>query len=214
MTYTSFCSKPSLLVRRLAGKHIQSAGIKECQTIGKFLAAQHKAMSELKNSMPNYYSVEWMSSALSKIEIRLSKTDYALLRETIDIYSYLKSQGLPTGLIHGDLFRDNALFNNDKLTGVIDYYRACEDLLAIDIAIAINDWCREEEKFNNGKRDAIIDGYNEIRSLTETELLHMIDLQQVSASRFTLTRMLGGDPPLKNPEEMLLLARSFNKTRQ
>ena len=171
-------------------------------------------MSELKNSMPNYYSVEWMSSALSKIEIRLSKTDYALLRETIDIYSYLKSQGLPTGLIHGDLFRDNALFDNDKLTGVIDYYRACEDLLAIDIAIAINDWCREEEKFNNGKRDAIIDGYNEIRSLTEPELLHMIDLQQVSASRFTLTRMLGGDPPLKNPEEMLLLARSFNKTRQ
>ena len=212
MSYTIFCGKPSLLVKRLSGEHIHSAGIKECKSIGKFLAEQHKAMSELKSSMPNYYSVEWMTSAVTQLEASLSKSDHKLLSKTIEIYSEVKNKGLPSGIIHGDLFRDNALFETNKLTGVIDYYRACKDLLAIDIAIAINDWCRQEEKFDGSKREAIIEGYNSIRPLTKDELRHMLDLQQVSASRFALTRMLSGHPPLKDPQEMLALAHSFPKT--
>ena len=208
MTSTIFCGKPTFLVKRLQGRHFRTTNIEQCRSIGKFLASQHKALRELKSSKPNSYSLEWMNSVLAKQEAKLSKDDLALLKATIEIYGQLNSEALPKGIIHGDLFRDNALFNQDKLTGVIDYYRACEDLLAIDIAIAINDWCRDEdERVDENKRDAMINGYDTVRSLTDAESRSMIDLQQVGATRFALTRMLGGDPPLKDPEEMLVLAR-------
>ncbi len=214
MTYTIFCGKPSLLVTKLSGRHIRNASVKECQSIGQFLATQHKAMNELKSSKPNFYSVEWMTSTVLDLGARLSKEDSHVLNETIEIYDHVLSEDLPTGIIHGDLFKDNALFDAGILTGVIDYYRACEDLLAIDIAIAINDWCRDEQEFDESKRNAMISGYNAIRPLSESELRHLVDLQQVSAARFALTRMLSGVHPLKDPEEMLLLVRSLDEIKR
>ena len=215
MTSTIFCGKPTFLVRKLPGSHFQTAGIEQCRTIGEFLAAQHKALGELNTQKPNYYSVEWMVTALSIQEYRLSIDDCVLLEETIEIYRRLNIDGLPGGLIHGDLFRDNALFIGEKLTGIIDYYRACEDLLAIDLAVAINDWCRDENEIpDEKKRVAMIDGYNAIKPLTDAESHSMIALQQISAARFALTRLLSGDPPLKDPGEMLNLTRKFAATRR
>ena len=210
MTSTIFCGKPTFLVKRLGGKHFRTTSIEQCHSIGNFLASQHKALGEFNSSRPNKYSQEWMESVLAEQEAKLSKEDHALLKATIEIYNQLNAEGLPKGIIHGDLFRDNALFFQNKLTGVIDYYRACEDLLAIDIAIAINDWCRDKgERVDETKRDAMLNGYNIVRPLTDAESRCMLDLQQISATRFALTRMQAGDPPLKDPEEMLVLARRF-----
>ena len=210
MTSTIFCGKPTYLVKKLSGSHCTNAGEGQCRSIGEFIASQHNALSESGISRDNTYTIEWMRQTLASCADRLTPADVSLVETTIDVYDSLSSKGLPNGLIHGDLFRDNALFEDGALTGVIDYYRAGHDLLALDLSIAINDWCRSEtEEPDATKQAAMIEGYESVRPLTEAESGALPRLQQVSAIRFALTRLLSGDPPLKDPAEMLNLARQY-----
>lgn len=208
MTSTIFCGKPSFLVRKLQGSHCETAAPEQCHAIGEFLAAQHKALSESGTTRENSYPVNWMRKSIDECRPKMSEEEATLLNGAAEIYESLIDRDLPAGLIHGDLFRDNALFEDGQLTGVIDYYRACDDLLALDLTIAINDWCRDEsEQQDNAKRDAMIEGYESVRNLTRVEKSSLTDLQYISAARFALTRYLGGE--LKDPSEMLQLARRF-----
>ncbi|MEM9279838.1 MAG: phosphotransferase, partial [Pseudomonadota bacterium] len=97
---------------------------------------------------------------------------------------------LPAGVIHADLFPDNVFFLKDKLSGFIDFYFACNDLLAYDIAVCINAWCFEPDNaFNVTKARAMLGGYQKVRQLSEEELSALPLLCRGSALRFLLTRL-------------------------
>ncbi len=96
---------------------------------------------------------------------------------------------LPQGVIHADLFPDNVFFIDDKLSGLIDFYFACDDALAYDIAVSINAWCFEPDcEFNAGKGRALLEGYNSVRPLTDAERKAFPTLARGAAMRFLLTR--------------------------
>jgi homoserine kinase type II len=98
--------------------------------------------------------------------------------------------GLPTGVIHADLFPNNVLFIGDGLTGVIDFYFACDDILAYDLGICLNSWCFEPDgSFNLTKSRAMLKGYQSVRPLNDAEIEAIPILAAGSAMRFFLTRL-------------------------
>jgi len=207
MTSTIFCGKPAFLIERLPGEHLETIDAAHCEVMGRFIASSHRALGELSLERENPYDLNWMQDRIRQLPDSVSLVDRALLTELAARYEELLQQDLHRGLIHGDLFQDNALFAGGELTGVIDFYHACTDLLIQDLAIAINDWCLDDNRrLDTAKRDAMMRGYEGVRALSEEESASLLSLQQVSAARFALTRIDSGDPPLKNPREMLDLA--------
>lgn len=210
MTSTIFCGKPTFLFPRLDGGHLDKVSEGQCADIGRFMARSHQALAELNIERENPYHPAWMHEALAQVAPRLLSEDRDLVASLVADYEQILLANVPRGIIHGDLFQDNALFlENGELSGVIDFYHACNDLLIQDIAVALNDWCKEGNCINSSLQRALLEGYEEIRPLTEQELELLPGIQKVSAGRFALTRLLSGDPPLKDPRAMLELAKSF-----
>ncbi|MEC7243438.1 MAG: phosphotransferase, partial [Pseudomonadota bacterium] len=98
--------------------------------------------------------------------------------------------GLPSGHIHADMFPNNVLFVGDRLTGIIDFYFACQDIYAYDIAVCLNSWCFDADgSFNVTKSGAILQGYESQRPLLDAEKQALPILNQGAAMRFFLTRL-------------------------
>ena len=210
MTSTIFCGKPTFLFPKLPGRHLERVTDKHCFALGRFMAISHRALDPLSETRDNPYDTHWMKTTLGTLNQETLSDELDQLRDYLAEYETLSRLDLPTGLIHGDLFTDNALFEDDTLTGVIDFYHACEDFLIQDLAIAINDWCADgDQEIDPGLRSAMLAGYESERELSAGEQDALVPLQRVSAARFALTRFLSGDPPLKNPMDMLELARKL-----
>lgn len=212
MLMTIFCGKPTMLVQRFAGKHLSTPSALHCEAIGKALAEIHTVATARNLQRDNPYDSLWQSEALAAATDHFSAEDHAMLGEVTELYANLEELSLPKGIIHGDLFRDNALFSGDALTGVIDFYHACYDFFVLDIAICINDWCRNEQGLiEEEKQQALLRGYESERKLEPEELARLTDFQQVAAARFMLTRTQSGgeDSPLKDPKEFAPLLRSL-----
>jgi homoserine kinase type II len=211
MTSTIFCGKPAFLFPRLPGEHLGLVDEKHCFELGEFLAASHVALESLHERRDNPYSAAWMHETLGGLAPGIPVSTTHELKRYITEYESLQDLGLPAGLIHGDLFRDNALFENNALTGVIDFYHACHDYLIQDLAIAINDWCvADSVRIDPALQAAMISGYESIRKLEKAEKKVLAPIQRTSAARFALTRFLSGDPPLKDPDAMLRLAGTID----
>jgi homoserine kinase type II len=211
MSSTIFCGKPAFLLPRLEGSHLVLVNEDHCFKIGEFLGGMHQALTNLKATRANPYHRDWMQSTLNSISNRLKESEITQLGKLIGEHEHIDALELPSGLIHGDLFKDNALFTDrGELSGVIDFYHACHDILIQDIAIAINDWCQTSTgNIDEALRATLIAGYEKIRPLEKEEAQALVPLQRTSAARFALTRFLSGSPPLKPPEEMLQLASSL-----
>lgn len=129
--------------------------------------------------------------------------------------------GLPTGIIHADLFPDNVFFERDRLTGMIDFYFACADYFAYELAICLNAWCFEEDGgFNISKARSLLRGYQRRRPLSDDELSALPILTRGAAFRFLMTRLHDwlNTPPNalvspKNPMEYLGKLRFHRRVR-
>jgi homoserine kinase type II len=135
-----------------------------------------------------------------------------LLTRCAELYDLLESSALPRGIIHGDLFRDNILFTDAKITGVLDFFHASTDFLMMDIAITVNDWCRNQDQSIDPELAAgLLRGYEMTRPIEPEERDHMITFQQIAAARFALTRSLTGlsGSYLRDPKACLLLLESL-----
>ena len=111
-------------------------------------------------------------------------------------------QDLPRGVIHADLFPDNVFFLGDRLSGLIDFYFACTDAFAYDIAICLNAWCFEpDQSYNITKGRALLNGYRRVRALSEPEIVLLPILCRGAAMRFLLTRLVDW---LETPEGALV----------
>jgi homoserine kinase type II len=165
----------------------------DCAELGRALARMHVAVADFPMHRANALTlpgwekmVAFTGERADEIFIGLS----AILEKEI---AYLKANwptDLPRGIIHADLFPDNVLFDGKKLCGMFDFYFACDDFYAYDLAICLNAWCFENQiAFNITKAKALLSSYEEIRPLSQTEKNTLPILARGSALRFLLTRL-------------------------
>ena len=182
--------KPALMVSFLDGNEITNRDSKSCYLVGQYLARLHLTTNNFPQSNENTRGLSWISDMYLNLKKYLSMEDQKLIELEINYHKEIDKVGLPEGIIHGDLFRDNVLFLNDKVSGFIDFYYACNEKLIYDIAIAINDWCIDDDgKINTLMYSEFINGYQSERKLTDNENEYFNSALRLAALRFWLSRL-------------------------
>lgn len=165
--------RPAALISFLEGMWLRKPEAKHCREVGKALAAMHLAGEGFEIKRPNALSVEGWKVLWDKSEARADEVEKGLkdeIRPEIDYLAAHWPKDLPAGVIHADLFQDNVFFLGDELSGLIDFYFACNDLLAYDVSICLNAWCFEKDgAYNVTKGKALLEGYQSVRPLSEAE---------------------------------------------
>jgi homoserine kinase type II len=149
-------NKPAAVFRRLSGVVTTSPSILHCQEIGLQLASLHRCTQGYVFPVKNGNDFSWCKTVLNRIDAHLSETDRVLINDELAFQAENSPVDLPRGVIHGDLFRDNALFVDGQFSGLLDFYSACTDTLLLDIAITANDWCCDNGKVNDEKFTALL----------------------------------------------------------
>ncbi|AVH40879.1 homoserine kinase [Agrobacterium tumefaciens] len=200
--------RPAALISFLEGMWLRKPEAKHCREVGKALAAMHLAGEGFEIKRPNALSVEGWKVLWDKSEDRADEVEKGLkdeIRPEIDYLAAHWPKDLPAGVIHADLFQDNVFFLGDELSGLIDFYFACNDLLAYDVSICLNAWCFEKDgAYNVTKGKALLEGYQSVRPLSEAELEALPLLARGSALRFFLTRLYDW---LTTPEGALVVKK-------
>lgn len=182
--------KPALMVSCLQGQDISAPNIAQCQAVATTLASMHLAGLSFHQQSHNQRGQGWRTMTAQQVMPKLSAVQQVLLQTELDYQHGLDLTQLPHGVIHGDLFRDNVLFDGDMLGGFIDFYYACHDVLAYDVAIAANEWCiRADGSFDAVKRDAFLAAYQAVRPFEAAEQQHWQALLRRAALRFWLSRL-------------------------
>lgn len=183
-------AKPAALVERLAGTSVTVPTVSHCQAIGQTLGALHVAGTHFDRRRDNPRGPHWWRATAGALRDRLDTDAQACLQEELRFQALYRLADLPRGIIHADLFRDNALFAGTTLTGIIDFYYACYDALAYDLAITVNDWCSGEDgQLDHVRAAALLDAYQATRPLTSLERGAWPALLRAGALRFWLSRL-------------------------
>lgn len=182
--------KPAALVQRLRGRNVDHPSTAQCAAIGDALGTMHRVIGEFEGRRPNPRGPAWRHETARRILPRLDEDDAALLQAELDFQSRFRLEDLPQGVIHADLFRDNALFEGDELTGIIDFYYACEDALLYDLAVTVNDWCTTTEgELDDTRVMAMLAAYHRRRPFTALEVGAWPVELRAAALRFWLSRL-------------------------
>lgn len=193
-TLKTLAGRPAAIIDFLEGVWPRKPNAAHCAAIGEALAKLHLAGADFAMSRPNALSVAGWRPLLDAAGSRADTVQGDLYRFLDAELGFLESnwpQNLPRGIIHADLFPDNALFLGDKLSGLIDFYFACNDLLAYDVAICLNAWCFESDhSFNVTKARAFLNAYEKVRKLSAGERAAFPLLARGAAIRFLLTRLV------------------------
>ena len=185
--------RPCAIFSFLDGTSSRYPNREKCKALGQILARLHLNTAGINRSRQNALGPASWQSLLNNIgqranEIVPKMQNHAQNRLNSILDAWPKD--LPCGIIHADLFPNNVLFMGDNLTGVIDFYFACEDILAYDIGICLNSWCFEADgSFNLTKSRSLIRGYQAVRPLSDAEIASIPVLAAGSAMRFFLTRL-------------------------
>jgi homoserine kinase type II len=183
--------KPATLVSCLRGSSLENPSIKQCAEVGRVLAEMHLAGQSFPAFMENPRGSDWRKKIAAQVMGLLDAEDKAMLEQQLAFEADLGSLDLPRGVIHADLFRDNVLFDGDAIGGVIDFYYACNDMLAYDLAIVANDWCATlDGGMDTPRLQALLNGYHAVRPLDEAEHVAWPGLLRIAALRFWLSRLL------------------------
>ena len=194
-------SKPASLVTRLEGVPQLSPDASHCEQIGRALAGLHKATATFRGRHANLRGATWRTQAARAVRRFLIPAQLDLLNTEMDLQRTLSRRPLPHNAIHGDLFRDNALFVDHTLSGIIDFGFAASDALAYDLAITVNDWCIDAEcELDPVRVQALINAYQAVRPLTDDEREMWPLLLRLAALRFWLSRLY--DLHLPRPGEL------------
>ena len=153
----------------------------------------HEITKKFNIYRKNNLSIESWQSIFDKIIKQKIDLDESIIKKTKNYLNFLKDKWpkeLPQGIIHADLFPDNIFFTNNKVSGIIDFYFACNDFFAYEIAICLNSICFDNNStFNMTKAKNLIDGYSSTRELSEDEKKYLPILSMGAAMRFFLTRL-------------------------
>ena len=187
------CGRPAALVTFLAGMWPRRILPFHCAAVGAALASLHRAGASFQMTRANDLSVAGWRRLFEASRCRAAEVQRGLVEELAAELVSLETawpRDLPTGVIHADLFPDNVFFRDREVSGLIDFYFACTDFLAYDLAICLNAWCFEPDgSLNVTKARLLLDGYRRVRALTAAELASLPVLARGSAFRFLLTRL-------------------------
>lgn len=185
--------RPAAVVTFLDGIWHRKATPVHCRALGAELARMHALGADFGMIRENSLSVQsWRPLLVScgPAADSVKPGLYAFLESEIDFLEKTWPADLPRGVIHADLFQDNVFFLGDELSGFIDFYFACTDMLVYDLAICLNAWCFETDgSFNVTKARQMITAYQAVRKLSDAELAALPVLARGSATRFLLTRL-------------------------
>jgi len=204
--------RPAAIVTFLDGLWLRRPTVRHCGELGQALARMHLAGADFGLRRANALSLAGWPPLLHAAEARADEVAPRLREESATELAFLQTHwpaGLASGVIHADLFNDNVFFIGEKLSGLIDFYFACNDALAYDLAICLSAWCFEpDNEFNVSKGQALISAYERVRPLSEPEVAALPILARGAALRFMLTRLVdwlnvppGAKVAPKNPLE-------------
>lgn len=182
--------KPAALVRRLVGQSVLFPTLEQCAQVGRALGDLHVLGASYGGRCSNTRGAAWRETTGRALLAQTDAAQRALIEDELRAQAWLPLQQLPQGVIHADLFRDNVLFVEERLTGVIDFYYACHDALLYDLAVTCNDWCCEADGRPNPARwQALVTAYRSRRELTEGEIGAWPLTLRAAALRFYLSRL-------------------------
>ncbi len=204
--------RPAAIVTFLDGLWIRRPHVRHCGEVGRALARMHLAGADFGLKRANALSLAGWPPLFHAAEGRANEVAPRLREESANELAFLQANwptGLPSGVIHADLFNDNVFFLGEQLSGLIDFYFACNDALAYDLAICLSAWCFEPDNaFNVSKGQAMISAYERVRALEDSEIAALPILARGAALRFMLTRLVdwlnvppGAKVAPKNPLE-------------
>jgi len=189
----TLAGKPAAITSFLQGMWPRRIGVQHCGPVGTALADLHLAGSDFALARPNALSVAGWRPLFEGSRAGADQVAQGLALELgaeLDFFEAEWPKDLPTGVIHADLFNDNVFFLRDRLSGLIDFYFACNDALAYDVAICLNAWCFEADRsFNATKARALLQAYEKVRPLEPAERRALPLLARGAALRFLLTRL-------------------------
>jgi homoserine kinase type II len=187
------CGRPAAIVTFLDGLSPRRIQPQQCKLLGDSMARMHLAGADFPMERPNDLSVLGWRPLFEACAPRAHEVQEGLaeaLEQELDDLEAAWPDGLPHGVIHADLFPDNVFFLSQELSGIIDFYFACNDCVAYDLAICLNAWCFEADNaFNVTKARLMLQAYRDVRPFSAAELEALPLLARGSALRFLLTRL-------------------------
>jgi homoserine kinase type II len=185
--------RAAALITFLEGMWMRRPSAVQCREVGKALAGLHLAGQDFPLARENALQIDGWRKLWAGSRDRADEVEPGLVAEVDADFRELERlwpKDLPSGVIHADLFPDNVFFLGDRLSGLIDFYFACNDLFAYDVATCLNAWCFEKDHaFNLTKGTALLSGYQSVRPLEQREIDALPVLARGSALRFMLTRL-------------------------
>ena len=182
--------KPASIVTCLPGKSQEHPTAVHCAEVGELLANMHLSGLSYPEKMENSRGPKWWKAAARDVMPFLTEDEAGILKEELHFQSSYRCENLPRGVIHADLFRDNVLFNDSAMGGVIDFYFACNDVLLYDLAITANDWClNENAELDTERTLSLLEAYHRTRPLLDIERDAWPVMLRAGALRFWLSRL-------------------------
>ncbi len=187
------CGRPAAIVTFLDGLWARRVRPEHCRLLGTAMARMHLAGSGFEMERGNDLSLPGWRPIFESCAARAGEVRDGLAATLDRELGFLEDEwpeALPCGVIHADLFPDNVFFLGDRLSGIIDFYFACNDFFAYDLAICLNAWCFEPDgAFNITKARLLLQAYRQVRPFSQAELEALPLLARGSAVRFLLTRL-------------------------
>jgi homoserine kinase type II len=189
------CGKPAAVVNKLAGKSELAPSPVHCAAVGEMVARMHLAARDYRRSQPNLRGLVWWNETVPVVLPYLDAQQAALIRSELAYQNHIAAcsayAALPRGPVHADLFRDNVMFQEGRLTGFFDFYFAGVDTWLFDIAVCLNDWCID---LASGAHDAerfaaFMDAYARVRPLAGAERQLLPAMLRAGALRFWVSRL-------------------------
>jgi homoserine kinase type II len=191
----TLCDKPAAVVNRLLGKSQLAPEATHCAAVGDMLARMHLAGEDFNRSQPNLRGLAWWNDTVPVVLPFLDEGQARLLQSELAYQNHIAQgaayQALPKGPVHADLFRDNVMFEGEKLTGFFDFYFAGNDTWLFDLSVCMNDWCIV---LNSGEHApdralAMLNAYQEVRPLRPAERQLLPAMLRAGALRFWISRL-------------------------
>jgi homoserine kinase type II len=192
---TALHGKPASIVSKLEGSSQMDPAPVHCAAVGAMLARMHLAARDFPLQQPNLRGLEWWNETTPKVLPFLSDSEAHLLRAEMhfqDAYAACDHyQRLARGPVHADLFRNNVMFDGERLTGFFDFYFAGCDTWLFDVAVTVNDWCiaLDTGVLDEARVAAMLAAYHAVRPFTGDEQAAWQAMLRAAALRFWLSRL-------------------------
>ena len=189
------CGKPAAVVNRLEGKSQLAPEAVHCAAVGDMLARMHLAGEDYNRSQPNLRGLTWWNDTVPVVLPYLDESQAGLLQSELAYQNHIAQsaayQALPKGPVHADLFRDNVMFDGEKLTGFFDFYFAGVDTWLFDLSVCLNDWCIDlpTGEHHAVRAQAMLNAYQAVRPLRAAERQLLPAMLRAGALRFWISRL-------------------------